>query len=327
MNSGKFLSRQFAAAFFAIGLFFLGSSQAAYAQKKAVVFVSPGLSSYDKWYAADRIVEEKNLLENLGYSVEQKIGSASNILNALMSKRYKAMSYFGHAVEPSMESVDAKGWKNKVFVELNRKYTQQNLPKAFQKANAESQNFGLELVRNNSCYSLSNTTLAHQFVKEGGLYYGVKGKFAPCFTVKALLYDVSWNLTAYRVPAKETETPVKTTTKSGSGLKVKIVMTCGEWGSNGQYAFPASGVKVSVGGQTLITKGGTARVNSISPGSVKISVPGKSIVSVVITNNATGRMQKINSPKSAFTVNLPPTRNSDSSSHYSVAIRLIDCDE
>ena len=175
------------------------------AEKIAVVFVSQkfgGDWSWDHIIASPRVAYEINYLRSLGYKVYVNRGNVKIILQALTDPKVRAISYFGHAAYPSMEDLDASSWRQKVFQSLFQNYSQQGLlpAEAFQRADSESKNFGLELVRNHSCNSLANTSIAHQFVKAGGFYYGVSGKYVPCPSPFALFSDVSFFLDEYKVP-------------------------------------------------------------------------------------------------------------------------------
>jgi hypothetical protein len=175
------------------------------AQKRiAVIVFSPGLGEWDRITVTPRATWEIGYLGFIGYDVYIMRGSVDNILLALLEPQVKAISYFGHAAFPSIENLDAGSWKSKVFQKLQEQYIKQGLSaeEAYKKADAQSQNFGLELVRNHSCGSLMTTDLAHQFVKPGGEYHGVKTeKYTPwCLDPKLLLKDVSFDLDVYEVP-------------------------------------------------------------------------------------------------------------------------------
>ena len=172
------------------------------AARIAVIVLSPQLGPWDRLTSTPRVTAEIYYLEYLGYKVYIMRGSVDNILLALAEPQVRAISYFGHAAYPSMENLDANSWRFKAFQFLQGQYIKQGLSQndAYQWAGAESQNFGLELVRNHSCSSLANAGLAQQFFKPGGVYYGVKGSYLPCPSPFALLNNVSFILDEYRVP-------------------------------------------------------------------------------------------------------------------------------
>ncbi|HYE65756.1 MAG TPA: hypothetical protein VD966_09235, partial [Pyrinomonadaceae bacterium] len=203
------------------------------AGKKAIIFFSPGLSARDLTFIEgggvlgwrERRQEEFDYLRAQGYSVTEEVGSRENILRALLDKEVRAISYFGHNAyedKPTIEDDDAKGWKLKVSGELQRRYSRQGLSpdEAFRRAVAESQNFGLELVRNMSCWSLANTSLAQQFVKPSGRYFGVRSRFSPCRSPMTFCGISSCELEEYRVTVgQSTPAPVPpTSTPSSSGI-------------------------------------------------------------------------------------------------------------
>lgn len=100
-----------------------------------------------------------------------------------------------------METLDASSWRRKVFQSRLQNYHQQGLSQeeSSRRADSESKNFGLELIRNHSCESLRDTSMAHQFVMAGGFYHGVTGRYVPAPSPFALFSDVSFFLDEYKV--------------------------------------------------------------------------------------------------------------------------------
>ncbi len=175
--------------------------------KRAIIFVSPGLGPWDSVTAWPRIKAEAYILSNDGYQVSYEHGSIDNIAKSLINARPAAISYFGHGAEnnSTMEYLDAATWQRTIYGHLMTYYTSKlSQAEATKRANAETQNFGLELFRNHSCYSLMNTTLADKFVRPGGLYAGVPKSYVPCFTPRMVLQGVDLILTEYRLPAQTT---------------------------------------------------------------------------------------------------------------------------
>lgn len=189
------------------GVIFAGT--AANAGPRAVIFLDPEVTLYESFFQQDRIKYELFGYQAMGYEVEFKKATEEEIVNTIMAGDTDYISFFGHGHGPDNPSATstmlfmrATDWKARVFAELVKKYRAEGLSAADarSRANRESQNFGLEGMRNHSCSSLVDTTLAEQFVKPGGTYSGVGGLYVSCPTPMALYSDVSLILDDYIVP-------------------------------------------------------------------------------------------------------------------------------
>ncbi|MCP5374457.1 MAG: hypothetical protein H6907_22200 [Hyphomicrobiales bacterium] len=204
------------AGFLAVALL---AAAAAAAPKIAVILIDPDVSSYERAFQEPRIIHERMYYENLGYRVAYQEANVKVMVSAIMDKRVEAISFFGHGMDPSQAGAQssilklpAATWRQTVFGALLRHYRKGGYPQqmSFQMASKGAQNFGFQVVRNHSCSSLIDTDIARQFVRPGGSYFGARSSYAPCPTPMALLSDVSWRLTEYRVPPGEIGCGVKT---------------------------------------------------------------------------------------------------------------------
>ena len=220
---------------------------ASHAQKIAIIAISPELGVTDRLWSLPRVSYEADYLRAAGYQVRLMPGTRDNITLALANPQVRALAYFGHAARPSLEHIDATGWKNIVYQHLYRTYRQQGLRDndARHFAGAEVQNFGLELMRNHSCSSLTDDTLARQFVRPGGIYAGARsGAYQPCPTPWMLLSNVQFFLDDYRVPGVPPVLPqVVTECERGSSN------ICGTWtlqSANSYHAQWQNGASASL---------------------------------------------------------------------------------
>lgn len=190
------------------GFLFVGQVSAD-PKKRAVIFIDPEVTFYESQFQYHRIEIERGLYIAYGYDVEIKKATEDEIVAAIVSGDTDHISFFGHghgSDNPSATStmlfLNATAWKARVQFELVKKYRAEGLSptEARERANRESQNFGLEGMRNHSCSSLVDTTLAEAFVKPGGTYSGVGGLYVSCPTPMALLSDVDFFLDDYIVP-------------------------------------------------------------------------------------------------------------------------------
>jgi len=159
----------------------------------------------------------------------QKPAEEQVILNDLWNG-IKAMSFFGHGgtdpatgeTMPTFAGLPANKWKNSVFMDVQLRLSQDRSLSASEvsrRAEERSDNLGLELLRNYSCYSFYDKSVAQRFVKPGGLYYGVEKSLIAGRTVDYLPSCVrgvaclcttsSYDLTEYRVPEKDVVQPPK----------------------------------------------------------------------------------------------------------------------
>jgi hypothetical protein len=175
--------------------------------KWALIFVGENLERGDNLWALPRIVAEQLYLEGLGYHVDARVGTEDAILDALVkgvNGEIHALSYFGHGVGPTMEYLDASGWEARVRQRLMEQYRAEGLSaEAVQARLAQFQGIGLEFVRNHSCDSLSDNSLADFLVRPGGVYHGSTGSYVPCPSWSALNDDTQFILGVYERPQTE----------------------------------------------------------------------------------------------------------------------------
>jgi hypothetical protein len=168
--------------------------------KRAVIFVSPGMTTFEEAVSQPRMIVEDAYLRSKGYKVEVRIGDKKEILKSLLDGNVQAISYFGHGSGSTMENLDAQGWRDTAKSQLYKRYIQSGLPREQALKKVEAHNFGKDLVRNFSCFSLADHSLAHTLVKPGGSYFGTPKALVNCPTPRQLLTDEAFFLTEYKVP-------------------------------------------------------------------------------------------------------------------------------
>jgi hypothetical protein len=204
-----------------------------HAARIAVIAVGTNLGTWDRVMSAPRVKYEERYLRSLGYQVQYIVGTTDNIATALAEPQVRAISYFGHGTAASMETLNASGWKQRMYEHFLLQYRRQGMSQgdASQRATADVQNFGLELVRNHSCSSLANDSLARQFVRPGGAYHGVGGSYVPCPTPFLLMDNVSMVLQEYKVPGSLPTMPPQLRECERAAQAQEI---CGVWSWDGQ---------------------------------------------------------------------------------------------
>lgn len=164
--------------------------------KRAVVYVSPGISKTQKLMTKKVVDDEMAYLLSLGYQVTVKEGTTQAIVEDIY-QGVSAIAFFGHGGfkdetgnrHPTIASLDSQTWKKTIKERFTSGYMQdENLSfkEAALKAEARSENFGLDLVRNFSCFGLYDHSLAYRFVKPGGYYHGAKRWASPTVTGQAI---------------------------------------------------------------------------------------------------------------------------------------------
>ncbi|WP_415407892.1 hypothetical protein ACLHDG_05000 [Sulfurovum sp. CS9] len=151
-------------------------------EKWAIMFLDPDIeissvkTLFENFSISVPMSQDRIWYESQGYKVFVAYGSDEIITRAILDERVKSISYYGHGggTRPTFGERDAQSWKSVIFGIYLRKYRNQGLSQknAFNLANAQSQNFGLQNVVNRSCGSLYNTSLADLFVTPGNSYYG-----------------------------------------------------------------------------------------------------------------------------------------------------------
>ena len=159
-------------------------------QKIAVICVDPKLGEWKKFFNAPRLIHEIKGYSDRGYKVVALKGTADEVLRALLDKNVKAITFVGEGGlrigtirhVPTLAGNDAAGWKRKVQLALEKRYYEKGLEQkeAHRRAIKESQNFGLDIVVNYSCWSLADVSIAELFVKPAGVYYGSSVMYSAC---------------------------------------------------------------------------------------------------------------------------------------------------
>lgn len=195
-------------AFLLLALLSTCASEAAAAGRKAVIFISTDQTGWQRLTSSPRNFFDVLELEGMGYDAEFRTASIDAIAEAIADDNVKAISYFGHGSGATMESIGAKGWVDQIDLYLMKKYRSEGMSLAEARAKADEKlkgrNFGKEMVRNYSCHSLSDDSLAKLLVKPGGYYWGVPHGLTNCPSPanidNPLTEKSDYLLTAYRVP-------------------------------------------------------------------------------------------------------------------------------
>lgn len=169
--------------------------------KTAVIYISGDISAFETATSVPRIEFERMWLESQGYNVEMRHGTVESIAEGMADPIVKAFSYFGHGSGATIESLDAKGWQVQLENFLLKKYRAAGMSRDQALAQIKSLKIDKELVRNVSCYSLSDTSLAKKLVKPGGSYWGSADPVVNCPTPSQLWTGADLLLTEYKVPA------------------------------------------------------------------------------------------------------------------------------
>ncbi|PIR69415.1 MAG: hypothetical protein COU47_03530 [Candidatus Niyogibacteria bacterium CG10_big_fil_rev_8_21_14_0_10_46_36] len=168
--------------------------------KTAVIFIDKELTFQGYVPAFLRAQYELYYFYAQGYRARIVFRADETIIKEfLLDNKIHALSYFGHASFPAIAGLGAGDWQAALYNGYVEKYEHLGLASddAERLADVQSRNFGLDIVRNNSCYSLAGTALARLFVQSGGVYYGSKGYYFPTPTYRS---DTSMFLEQYNVP-------------------------------------------------------------------------------------------------------------------------------
>lgn len=155
------------------------------AGKIAVIFVDPDLNDWQTLFNSPRLSWQAKLYRDAGYQVMARPGTAEEVTQALLHPRVKAITFVGGDVEaaaPTLAGLDASAWRERMTVELQLRDLAAGLPlqDAHDRAERQAANFGLDSMANYSCRSLADASVAEQFVRPGGSYYGMAGRDGTC---------------------------------------------------------------------------------------------------------------------------------------------------
>lgn len=195
--------------------------------KKAIIYVDANLSDAERNSIIDHQLKEEDYYKSLGYQVE--VVRTSDFHKAVLDDLWNgmsAMSFFGHGGDeytsylppnktPTIGVNTGKEWQRDVNNDMFNRYQKDlNLSpeEASRRAKADSQNFGLDIMRNYSCFAANDNSIAKVFVKPGGLYFGAARYRAgnnpitelatactPGFIADVVGSVSAYNLTQYRV--------------------------------------------------------------------------------------------------------------------------------
>ncbi len=179
-------------------------------EKWAIMFVDQDLKVESSGSLIERvsmsIPMSKDRVEYLakGYKVFVAYAEEETIIRAILDERVKSISYYGHGggTIPQFGDRNAASWKQEIFKHLLKQYRSAGYSqkKAYDLADAQSQNFGFKDVINRSCGSLYDESLADLFVAPGNTYYGVRAeRYYPCNPLTALFSTSDWTLDEHTI--------------------------------------------------------------------------------------------------------------------------------
>ncbi len=163
--------------------------------KVACIFISNGLSWYEKWWASDDIKGIRKKYRKLGYKLTPNIyvNDINDVAKYLSRPSTKAIAYAGHgpdAGKPGIETVGSDAIPSMIIMS-NRSagsflyrcryeiYADKwvDLQNRIEAAATTKANYPeLDYVFMFSCYSLDNFSLRDYLLKSGGTYWGYRGK-------------------------------------------------------------------------------------------------------------------------------------------------------
>ena len=153
--------------------------------KVAYVFISSGIKTSEKYWILNKINRIRKYYRSLGYkTISVEVNDLDDVVDKLSNPSTKAIAYFGHAAEPSIEYSDAAGIKNSIYLTLYKKYQGSGINhiEADQRAHERCEHPNLDYAYIHTCNSLDDTSLADYLLRPGGTYWGEKGT----------LYAVEW---------------------------------------------------------------------------------------------------------------------------------------
>lgn len=174
-------------------------------QPKIGVIAVQRFTTWDAIQTMPAITYEIGYLRAQGYEPWMMAGTIDNIRLALLEPRVKAISFFGHGGpdESTLAGIGASSWRAGFRLYLMQRHMKEGktFEEATRLADQKVANFGLEMVRNASCYSLTDKAIADLFVRPGGRYFGVTKFLVACPTLESMLSSqVDFMLTEYNPP-------------------------------------------------------------------------------------------------------------------------------
>ena len=155
--------------------------------KVAYIFISSEIDTYEYYWILYKINHIQKYYRSLGYkTITVRVNNLHDVVDKLSNPSTKAVAYFGHAIEPSIEYSDATGIRNLMYQTLYTKYQYPasgiNDEEARRRASERSARPNLDYAYIHTCSSLNDTSLADYLLHSGGTYWGEKDK----------LYAVEW---------------------------------------------------------------------------------------------------------------------------------------
>jgi hypothetical protein len=155
--------------------------------KVAYIFISSEIDTYEYYWILYKINHIRKYYRSLGYkTITVRVNNLDDVVDKLSNPSTKAIAYFGHAIEPSIEYSDATGIGNLMYQTLYSMYQYPasgiNDEEARRRASERSARPNLDYAYIHTCSSLDDPSLADYLLHSGGTYWGEKDK----------LYAVEW---------------------------------------------------------------------------------------------------------------------------------------
>ena len=155
--------------------------------KMACIFISKGMSAYERGWLVHKRIHIRRYYQSLGYRISTVyVNDMSDVATYLSRSSTKAIAYFGHAAYPSIEHVDANSMPDSVSPAFKKNYELFDVVKYIdykeeiaEKAKERSNHPNLDYAYIHACYSLDDKSLANYLLRSGGTYWGHKGPLNP----------------------------------------------------------------------------------------------------------------------------------------------------
>jgi hypothetical protein len=155
--------------------------------KVAYLFISKGMSSYERHWLLFKMNHIRDYYKSLDYKVDMVfVDDIDDVATYLSRSSTKAMAYFGHAAYPSIEHAGPSMINNSIATAFKDYYSLFDIVKyadykdEIKKKAAERSNHpNLDYAYIHTCHSLDDTSLADYLLRPGGTYWGYKGDLYP----------------------------------------------------------------------------------------------------------------------------------------------------
>jgi hypothetical protein len=146
--------------------------------KIAYILISSELTSYERQWLHGKIAAIRTLYRDKGYTTfTAPVADEDALVGYLTAPSTRAIAYFGHATQPSLEDMNAVDVGNKVAVALLKQYRGLGIPQSEAAAlsRPRGQSLDLDYAYIHACHSADTMALRDYLVGSGGTYWGHAG--------------------------------------------------------------------------------------------------------------------------------------------------------